>query len=63
MASIQGGPRTARSGDYSPRSWAPHGAWSQLAGKFPNGPAGLYFSMKQPAILGRSRAQGEELRP
>ncbi len=64
MATIQGGPRTARSGDYNQRSPSPDCAWSQLAEKFSSAPARLYFSastMKrtyQPKKRKRARAHG-----
>ena len=50
MASIQGGPRTARSGDYNQRSFADWAAWPQLARKFSTAPSCLELP-----ILGRRR--------
>jgi large subunit ribosomal protein L34 len=52
MAAIQRGPRTARFGDYNPRSRRPHRDCPQLAGKFSEGPSG--------PILGRQPAAGLE---
>jgi hypothetical protein len=73
MATIQGGPRTARSGDYNQRSPSPDRAWSQLAGKFgarrigsdgprTDGSRRAYTLLSASRRLGRNRPESGELR-
>jgi large subunit ribosomal protein L34 len=61
MANIQGGPLTARPGDYNPSSLPPCRLCPQLAEKFGGGPTGLY-SRPRTSPLEQERGGGRRTR-